>query len=214
MRSRWLQCSAVVMLFVLLSCGGSGKPGTTPQAGAPTESGSQPATSADICNCSPSAPDSADYRDLAKHVGLPTATPQDITVAQILQWPTGPDPAPDAPRTGNELLMFHIPTAYVQFVWLVPNDCDIHMEISDTPSKTAPRMIVESPIDASYCPTREAEMAGFARYGAQVSTGGFETQQGIPVDVVGLVFRDFLHQRGTKYVATPWELHPAIVTVK
>jgi hypothetical protein len=214
MRSRWLQCSAVVMLFVLLSCGGSGKSGTTPQAGAPTESGSQPATSADICNCSPSAPDSADYRDLAKHVGLPTATAQDITVAQILQWPTGPDPAPDAPRTGNELLMFHIPTAYAQFVWLVPNDCDIHIEISDTPDPNAPRMVVETPRDAPYCSTRQNEVAGLARYGVPVSTGGYNLAQPIPVEVIGLAFQDSNHERGTQKLATVWELHPAIVYIK
>lgn len=141
-------------------------------------------------------------------------TGQDTSVATILGWDIGSDPAFDAPRSGVENQMFHIAQAYIQFIWLVPNDCDIHMEISDTPSKTAPRMIVETPIDSSYCPTREAEVDGLSRYGAQVSNGGFETQQGIPADVVGLAFRDFNHERGTQHVATPWELHPAIVTIK
>ncbi|HYL12778.1 MAG TPA: hypothetical protein VEV41_07070 [Terriglobales bacterium] len=35
----------------------------------------------------------------------------------------------------------------------------------------------------------------------------------LPVDVVGLAFQDFEHNRGTLQVATEWELHPAIVTV-
>jgi len=145
---------------------------------------------------------------------LPTTSGQDTSVAAILGWAIGSDPAFNAPRSGIENQVFHIPQAYIQFIWLVPNDCDIHMEISDTPSKSAQRMIVETPIDASYCPVRGAEMDGLSRYGAQVSNGGFETQQGIPIDVVGMAFRDFNHQRGTQYVATPWELHPAIVTVK
>lgn len=222
----WLRLWLVTLIFGLLSCGSTG--GGSSSSSASSASGAapsnppasssngaaSPAASGSGCNCTPSEPSSTDYRHDAKHIDLVTSTGQDISVATILGWALGSDPAFNAPRSGVENQVFHIAQAYVQFIWLVPNDCDIHMEISDSPSKTAPRMIVETPIDGSYCPTREAEMAGFSRYGAQVSTGGFETQQGIPIDVVGMAFRDFNHQRGTQYVATPWELHPAVVTVK
>jgi hypothetical protein len=34
------------------------------------------------------------------------------------------------------------------------------------------------------------------------------------VEVLGLAFQDFSHKRGSNAVATAWELHPAIVSVK
>jgi len=34
------------------------------------------------------------------------------------------------------------------------------------------------------------------------------------VDVLGLAFQDFNHPRGSVHVATVWELHPAVVTLK
>jgi hypothetical protein len=41
------------------------------------------------------------------------------------------------------LQLFQIQNAFLQPVWLVGSDCDIHMEIADTAHKTAPRVIVE-----------------------------------------------------------------------
>jgi len=135
-------------------------------------------------------------------------------VNDMISWGWDAEPAANAPRGGRELQMMHIAQAFVQFIWMVPGDCDIHMEISATADKSAPRVIVETPVDASFCPARQAEVAGFARFGASITTNGFETAQGIAVDVVGLPFRDFVHSRGTANVASPWELHPAMVTVK
>jgi len=201
----WLQVCGVAVLFGLLSCGGTGGPNSP---------ATPPDPMANACTCTPSEPASTDYRHDAKHQSLPTMSGQDTTVAAILGWAIGSDPGFSAPRSGIENQVFHVASAYVQFVWLVPNDCDIHMEVSDVPDKTAPRIIVETPIDSEFCPTREAETSGLSRYGVQVSTGGFETAQGIPVDIVGMAFRDFEHQRGTNFVASLWELHPAIVTVK
>ena len=155
-----------------------------------------------------------DFRHDAKHVALPSgAIPQEITVNDVLGWSSGDDPAADAPRFGRELQLMHIAQAFVQFVWLVPNDCDIHMEISATPDKNAPRAIVETPVDSAFCGTREAEVSGLARFGVPVGNAGFETTQGIAVDVLGLPFRDFNHPRGTGHVSTVWEIHPAIVNV-
>jgi hypothetical protein len=210
----WLQLCGLAVLFGLLSCGGTSgtSPTTTNSPAAPPPG--VPSANSVACNCTASEPSSTDYRHDAKHQPLPSTTGQDITVADILGWTVGSDPDFHAPRSGIENQVFHIAQAYVQFIWLVPNDCDIHMEVSNVPDKAAPRIIVETPIDSEYCPTREAEVSGFSRYGAQVTNGGFETAQGIPVDIVGMAFRDFNHERGTKYVASPWELHPAIVTVK
>src|SRR5947208_2746813 len=107
----------------------------------------------------PCAPDSEDFRYTEKHVPIPTATPTEITVGTMLSWPQQPVPTAATPRTGRELQLFHISKAFVQAVWLQPTDCDIHMEIADTPNKSAPRVIIETPRDAEFCPQRKQEMA-------------------------------------------------------
>jgi hypothetical protein len=201
---RWLRLLMAVSLFAYCSCGGTsrGSSGTDPQSGMA------------ICNCTPSEPPSSDFRHDAKHIPLPVGVPpQEISVGDIISWGWDAEPAFNAPRLGRELQLMHLAQAFVQFVWLVPGDCDIHMEISATADKSAPRVIVETPVDPSFCPARQNEVAGLARFGVTVTTTGMETAQGIAVDVLGLPFRDFTHQRGTTNVATPWELHPAIVNI-
>jgi hypothetical protein len=173
-----------------------------------------PATVQTVCNCISTESASSDFRHDAKHVPIRgDQTPNEISVDDILNWAPGPEPGFSDPRSGRELQVFHVAQAFVQFIWLVPNDCDIHMEISATPDKNAPRVIVETPVDGEFCPARQGLVTGFARFGAMVSVNGFETAAGIPVDVTGMAFRDFSHPRGTAHVATFWELHPATVNV-
>jgi hypothetical protein len=50
-------------------------------------------------------------------------------------------------------------------------------------------------------------------HGASITPDGQELPA-IPAEVLGMAFEDFEHQRGTPMVATTWELHPAIVTLK
>ncbi len=40
-----------------------------------------------------------------------------------------------------------------------------------------------------------------------------ELPQAFPVDVVGMAFENFEHDRGTVQVGTLWELHPAIANL-
>ena len=134
-------------------------------------------------------------------------------MATILGWAVPPDPAWTAPRTGVETQMFHMSHAYLHFVWLVANDCDIHMEISDSPDPNVPRMIVETPIDGEYCPARQNIQQQLAARGIPVNGSGYELPSALPVDVLGLAFQDYNHARGTSHVATPWEIHPAIVNI-
>lgn len=170
----------------------------------------------DICNCNPDRPENDDYRHAAKHIPIPAGTPTQITVATMLGWAVT-RPPDGTPRTGRELQVFEIPNAYVQFVSLNPGDCDIHIEISDTPGKTAPRVIVETPgqvpTDNEYCSARQNLQNALAPHGVTINGKGQELTPALPADVVGLAFQDFEHNRGTQYVATTWELHPAIVTV-
>jgi len=182
------------LALILLSCGGHQKP-------------------LDVCNCTPTAPDSEDFRHNQKHVPLPNVTAQDITVATMLTWPQTPVPASDAPRSGRELQLFHIGKAFVQRTFEVQSDCDIHLEISDVADKGADRAIAEIPSDSEYCQTRQSFQAQLAAHNFTIGTNQDlgEIDPAIPVDVTGLAFEDEPHPtRGSALVKTIWELHPAI----
>jgi hypothetical protein len=188
--SKMLRYGGASVSFVLLcfafSCGASG-----------------------ICHCKPTAPASKDYRHAAKHVPLPTITPIEITVNTILSWPQPLPPPQDAPRSARELQLFHVAHAFLQRVGTNPTDCDVELEISATAAKTAPRVIVETPIDPEYCPARQMIQSQLAQHGLHFG----ELPQALPAQVLGLAFEDAKHKRGTPEVATLWELHPAVVTL-
>ena len=169
-------------------------------------------TPEDLCKCLPLEPDIADYRHVAKHVPIPNIVAQEVSVEIILTWPQDLVIPPDAPRTGRELEVFHIANAFLQNASLNALDCDVSKEISQTADKSSPRMIVETPVDSEYCGARQNMQAQLKQHGFRLdSQHGGELPQALPVDVVGMAFEDFEHDRGA--VATLWELHPAIVTL-
>ena len=171
-------------------------------------------TPANLCKCLPIEPDIADYRHLAKHVPIPDVPIQEATVETILDWAQDPVIPPDAPRTGRELEVFHIATAFLQNASVNAVDCDVVMEISEVSDKNAARMIVEAPVDGEYCSARQNIQAQLKQHGFRLdSQHGGELPQPLAVDVVGMAFEDFEHDRGTTQVATLWELHPAIVNL-
>jgi len=108
-------------------------------------------TPEDLCRCIPFEPDIADFRHVAKHQAIPTIAAQEIGVDTILSWTQDAFIAPDAPRTGRELQVFHIANAFVQEASVNAADCDVHFEISMTADKSAPRVIVETPVDSEFC---------------------------------------------------------------
>jgi hypothetical protein len=167
----------------------------------------------DICACTPDRPDTDDFRHAEKHVPIPSVTPLETSVSGILAWPQDTDIPDGTPRSGRELQVYHVANAFVQFVGLNPGDCDIHVEISQTADKNAPRVIVETPIDTEYCTARRNLQAQLAQHHVKINDAGMEVTPALPADVVGLAFEDFEHTRGTALVATVWELHPAIVTL-
>ena len=171
-------------------------------------------TPEDLCKCLPIEPDIADYRHLAKHVAIPNIAIQDVTVEIILSWSQDPFRPPDAPRTGRELEVFHVANAFLQNASVNAADCDVVMEISHTADKNASRVIVETPVDGEYCSARQNIQAQLKQHGFRLdSQHGGELPQAFPVDVVGMAFEDFEHNRGTGQVGTLWELHPAIVNL-
>ena len=169
-------------------------------------------TPRDLCKCVPLEPDTADYRHAAKHVPIPNIVAQEVSVETILTWPQDLLIPPDAPRSGREREVFHIASAFLQNVSVNALDCDVSMEISQTADKSSPRMIVETPVDSEYCGARQNLQAQLKQRGFRLdSQHGGELPQALPVDVVGMAFEDFEHDRGP--VATLWELHPATVTL-
>ena len=195
-------CSAwmtVLLAAVMVSCSGQ-------------DFGFLQPTPEDLCKCLPAQPDILDYRHSAKHVPIPNVAPQEVSVGTILAWPQDVFIPPDAPRIGRELQVFHIANAFLQKASVNALDCDVSMEISQTADKSSLRMIVETPVDSEYCSARQKLQAQLKQHGSRLdSQHGGELPQALPVDVVGMAFEDFEHDRGP--VATLWELHPAIVTL-
>jgi len=168
----------------------------------------------DLCNCVPFEPDTLDYRHAAKHVAIPNVAPIETDIPMILAWPQDLALPPDAPRSGRELQVFHVAQAFLQNASVNSGDCDIHLEISASASKSAPRVVVETPVDANFCPARQSIQSQLQQRGFTLdATHGGEIPTAIPADVTGLTFEDFEHNRGSAQVATLWELHPAQVTL-
>ena len=168
----------------------------------------------DLCKCLPIEPDILDFRHLAKHVSIPAIAAQEINVDTILSWTQDAFVDPGAPRTGRELEVFHLANAFLQESSVNAADCDVHFEISQTADKTAPRVIVETPVDSEYCSARQKAQSQLAAHGFKLdSQHGGELPQALSVEILGMAFEDFDHSRGSTQVATIWELHPATVNI-
>ena len=196
----YLTGMTVLMALTLVSCSGQ-------------DFGFLQPTPGDLCKCLPLEPDAADYRHDAKHVPISNLVAQEVSVETIIGWPEDLLIPPDAPRSGRELQVFHIANAFLQNASVNALDCDVSMEISETADKSASRMIVETPVDSEYCGARQNLQAQLKKHGFRLdSQHGGELPTALPIDVVGMAFEDFEHDRGS--VATLWELHPAIVTLQ
>jgi hypothetical protein len=168
----------------------------------------------DLCQCVPLEPDAADFRHFQKHVPIPSMTPTEATVDIILSWHQDDIVLPDAPRTGRELLVFHVAQAFLQNVSVNGEDCDVDLEISQTADRNAPRVIVETPVDREFCSARKSIQSQLAKRGFRLDAQhGGELPQALPAEIVGMAFEDFDHNRGSGQVATLWELHPATVNL-
>jgi hypothetical protein len=93
----------------------------------------------DLYKCLPVEPAILDFRHLEKHVPIPIIAAQEIGVDTILSWTQDAFVAPDAPRTGRELQVFHVANEFLQEASVNAADCDVHFEISLTADKNANR---------------------------------------------------------------------------
>lgn len=193
---------AIGVAFLLLSCKGS-------------DYGVIQPSPEDLCKCLPIEPDIADYRHTAKHVAIPNMAAVEIDVNTILGWPEDPVPLPpDQERTGRELQVFHVTQAFLQQASVNAADCDVHMEISQTADKNGSRVIIETPVESQFCGARQSAQAQLAKHGFRLdSQHGGELPQALPIEVTGMAFEDFEHNRGSAQVGTIWELHPATVNI-
>src|ERR1700740_428549 len=152
-----------------------------------------PLEPADLCKCTP-LDQGIEYRHGEKHVPIPTMPPEEVTIDTIYSWPQNDPDSLNPPRIGVELQVFHVAVAFVQEVSLNSEDCDIHVEISQTADKTARRVIVETPVDSEYCSARQNLQAQLAKHGCKFDPStGRDTPKVLPADVVGLAFLDFDH---------------------
>ncbi len=195
-----LLCFAAVVAVLSFSCSAANNLGTIEPK--------------DLCNCLPVEPDIADYRHVAKHVAISNLPAIEIGVDTILGWPQDPAMPPGAPRSGRELQVFHVSHAFLQNASVNSGDCDVHFEISQIADKNAPRVVIETPVDSEYCSARRSAQSQLLQHGFRLDTqNGGELPQGLPVDVLGMAFEDFEHNRGSAQIATVWELHPATVNI-
>src|SRR6476646_3232793 len=96
---------------------------------------------ADLCKCTP-LDQGFEYRHDEKHVPIPDMPPEEVTIGTIYSWRQNEPLSLDPPRTGVELQVFHV-SGFIQEASVNSEDCDIHVEISETADKSAPRIIVE-----------------------------------------------------------------------
>jgi len=124
----------------------------------------------DLCKCLPIEPDIADFRHLAKHVPIPNIAAQEIGVDSILSWTQDAFVDPGAPRTGRELQVFHLATAFLQEASVNAADCDVHFDLSQTSDKNAARVIVETPVDSEFCSARQNAQSQLAKHGFKLDS--------------------------------------------
>ncbi len=118
----------------------------------------------------------------------------EITIDTIYTWAQTDPGSLDPPRTGIELQVFHVAVAFIQEVHINSEDCDIHLEISQTGDKSARRVIVETPVDTEFCSARKNIQAQLAQHGFRLDAEhGGELPQALPAEVLGLAFEDFDH---------------------
>jgi hypothetical protein len=163
------------------------------------------------------------FRAALKNRPAPATLPATIatlTVSDVLAWPVLPTAArrADVPVDPREASLFRL-TGYVRLIKQSPDDCDIHVQVADSPSGDAPEVIVEA------SPNQPAARASLARIVGHAITGTpvrFDGPDAPRITVTGFAFVDLEHANaldrwtarghghGTAAVATLWELHPII----
>lgn len=113
-------------------------------------------------------------------------------------------------------------TGYAWIIKQADDDCDIHIEMSETNSPTAKRMIAEIPNTTKYCSFRSSVLdALVSKYHLSPKKEyHFEKDNSgkpLKLTVTGYLYYDYPHYKkgskkghghGSEHVATLWEIHP------
>jgi hypothetical protein len=174
-------------------------------------------------------PQSSQYRGDVKHraPGSPTGTVigagnmygfPSVTVAKA-------GAAKHAPMAGSKETQTFTLDAFLWQAKVEPNDCEIHLELSDSQtSSTARRVILEIPPDSAFATDYQAilgliqqKFPGTSNFGPDVP---FRFTTPVHVRITGFGFFDGVHKgfagtqggnggHGSAAVQTFWELHPS-----
>lgn len=143
-----------------------------------------------------------------------SVTTQAMTVADVIaeDIPTVSGLPDTEIPTSDEQTVFAV-TGFVMLAKRAPDDCDIHMEIADTPSTTAPRIIVEIPPTLPDVQTQLITMLALKK-----GTKTFTNTTAPQLHFQGYGFFDLSHRvksgakkghaHGSVHVATLLEIHP------
>lgn len=134
----------------------------------------------------------------------------------MLTWPVGTTPPATRCAVAGSQRFIKFPAPMFKNARLISSDCDLHFELSDLPDTSAPHVVVETPMDPEYCPSRRAIAAAFEQHHFQlraVNASQAQLAQALPVSLLGWRFRISSTEGGTAQVTSPWELHPAEVSV-
>jgi len=84
----------------------------------------------------------------------------------------------------------HVASAFLQEASVNAADCDVHFEISMTADKSAPRVIVETPVDSEFCSARQNAQSQLAKHKFVLdSQHGGELPLALPVDFLGMALK-------------------------
>ena len=175
-------------------------------------------------------PASQQYRGNLKHRGRGGATGTSITVANIYDSPeirteiANSDENKDrAIPQSSERQVFTL-EAFLRQAKVEDNDCEIHLELSETARKNALRVIVEIPpdsdFDSDYQKILRLMRSRFPRRRKLGPGIAFGLLPAVRIKVTGFGFFDGVHKgmvgskrpnggHGSAPVKTFWELHPA-----
>jgi len=187
------------------------------------------------CGCTQSKTNH--IRDSAKHRihSMPLQPKRTVTVREMInKWDItnaefAQEPSHTYPR---EDTLFRL-TAYLHRTKLSDDDCDYHLEIAASRSKTAKHVIVEIPNGNAYCEVRQKFLNGVIGKEKVKKDGTTGTIESIgrseftifkdppKITVIGYGFLDTAHwssadhkrgnkRHGSEYVWSLWEIHPVL----
>src|SRR5438094_6940494 len=143
----------------------------------------------------------------------PYAIVDHLSVRQLVAWNVPAAARSDDTIDVRERGVYRL-TGYVRLAKISPDDCDLHLQVSDTATGNGPQIIAEIP------PTDVDLQREVARLVGGVSTRPhrFDGALAVPLTITGYAFVDQEHAtkipskrghaRGTAAVATVWQIHP------